>query len=569
MFKTLQQLWEILTPLDKQKLLLVFCLVIFMAMIEAIGVISIMPFLAVLSNASVIEVNPLLKKLYLLTAAQDNRQFIVYLGFISLFIVVFSSGFKIVTQYALNRFSSLQRHYFSTRLLRIYLKQKYEFFIQRNSSLLVNSILNETDQLVWSMIQPALLILSYGIVACAMVAILLFYDPLMAVLTAIVLVSFYLMIYKIVKQRLNLIGKTFAEASQQRHQSCQEALEGIKDVIINHAQQAYIDQFEHYSRIFSRNLATKDTLGQIPLHVVETVAYGCLIILAITLVISGKDVAHILPVLGLYGFAAYRMLPAAQNIYRSVTQIKFSENVFNSIKQEFALEELIQQEENKSGSLAFNREIQLRNIEFAYPNRLDKKIFTDFNLTIHKNQSIGIVGKSGCGKSTLMDILLGLLHPQKGQVYIDDVQLTDRNHEAWYRLVGYVPQTIYLADKTIAENIAFGVPTAQIDMDAVIKAAQIAQIHEFIQSNLEDSYQTMIGERGVMLSGGQRQRLGIARALYKDPEILFMDEATSALDTETEYAVNEAIRQLNGKKTLIIIAHRESSVKDCHQLIHF
>lgn len=567
MFKTLQQLWEILTPLDKRKLLLVFCLVIIMAMIEAIGVVSIMPFLAVLSNASVIEVNPLLKKLYFLTAAQDNRQFIVYLGVISLFVVVFSAGFKIVTQYALNRFSSLQRHYFSTRLLKIYLKQKYEFFIQRNSSLLVNSILNETDQLVWSMIQPALLILSYGIVVCAMVAILLFYNPIMAVLTAAVLAGFYMIIYKIVKQRLNLIGKTFVEASQQRHQSCQEALEGIKDVIINHAQQAYIDQFEQYSRTFSRNLAAKDTLGQIPLHVVETVAYGCLIILAISLVISGKDVSHILPVLGLYGFAAYRMLPAAQNIYRSITQIKFSENIFNSIKQEFALEESTQQEKFNSDSLVFNREIQLKNIDFAYPNHLDKKIFTNFNLTIHRNQSIGIVGKSGCGKSTLMDILLGLLHPQKGKVYIDDVELSDQNQDAWYQRVGYVPQTIYLADKTIAENIAFGVPTNQIDMNAVIRAAQIAQIHEFIQTNLENSYQTIVGERGVMLSGGQRQRLGIARALYKDPEILFMDEATSALDRETEQAVNEAIQNLNGKKTMVIIAHRESAVVGCDKLV--
>lgn len=566
MFHSLRELWQILTPLDRRKLLLVLMLVVIMAFIEAAGVISIMPFLAVLSNPAVIETNGLLKKIYQLFAVDNNRQFIIYLGLTSLFIVVFSAGFKIVSQYALYRFANLQRHYFSTRLLKIYLQQSYEFFIQRNSSVLVKNVLSETDELVWTLIQPALLMVSYGTVIIAMVAILLFYDPVMAISTACVLVSFYLGIYWIVKKRLNQMGSSFTQANTGRYQSCQEALSGIKDVIINHAQQSYTSSFEKDSRTYAQHIATRDTLGQVPLHVIETVGYGCLIILAIILVVSGKEVSHILPVLGLYGFAAYRMLPAAQNIYRAITQIKFSESVFENIKSEFMLEKTFSFQPSQQ-KLTFKEAISLEKICFAYPNRLDHLILKDFNLVIPKNSSVGIVGKSGSGKSTLMDIMLGLLHPQQGKILIDGVELTQDNITAWYSIVGYVPQSIYLADKTIAENIAFGIAFDQIDMQAVYIAAKQAQIHEFVERQLPQGYMTIVGERGVMLSGGQKQRIGIARALYKDPQILFMDEATSALDQETEQAVNEAIQNLSGQKTMVIIAHRESAVAKCHKII--
>lgn len=568
MFHSLKELWQILTPLDKRKLLLVLMLVVIMAFIEAAGVVSIMPFLAVLSNPAVIETNGLLKKIYQLFAVDNNRQFIVYLGFTSLFIVVFSAGFKIVSQYALYRFANLQRHYFSTRLLKIYLQQSYDFFIQRNSSILVKNVLSETDELVWTIIQPALLMVSYGTVICAMVAILLFYDPIMAISTACVLIGFYVGIFWVVKRHLNQIGSSFTQANTGRYQSCQEALSGIKDVIINSAQQGYLDSFEQDSRTYAQHIAMRETLGQVPLHIIETVGYGCLIILAIILVVSGKDVSHILPVLGLYGFAAYRMLPAAQNIYRAITQIKFSESIFENIKTEFTLEKISSAQQVQQ-PIIFNHEICLENINFSYPNRSGHLVLKNFNLVIQKNDSVGIVGKSGSGKSTLMDIMLGLLHAQQGKILIDGVELNQKNIQTWYTMVGYVPQSIYLADKTVAENIAFGVAVDKIDMQAVEFAAKQAQIHEFIEKQLPHGYMTVIGERGVMLSGGQRQRIGIARALYKDPQILFMDEATSALDYETEQAVNEAIQNLSGKKTMVIIAHRESVISRCDKIIKF
>lgn len=569
MLNSLKQLWQILSPLDKRKVIYVFILVMGMAFIESAGVISIMPFLAVLSNPNVVESNSYLKQLYDFTGAANKQNFILYLGFLSLFIVVCSTIFKIVTQYAVNRFASLQRHYFSTRLLKTYLQQNYEFFIQRNSATLAKNILSEVDQLIWTMILPALTLMSYGVVLLFMVGILLLYDPLMAIATAFVLGLFYASIYILVRKKLTQIGQEFTQANKERYQTCQEALAGIKDVMINNAEHGYIKQFEESSRVFARHIATRETLGQVPLNIIETVGYGCLIGLAMLLVVSGKAVSHILPVLGLYGFAAYRMLPAAQNMYRAISQIKFSEQVLSVLKPEFALEkdELMHIEKDSTQYLKFEHSIRLENISFAYPNRKESPILNNFSLEVNKNASLGIVGKSGSGKSTLMDIMLGLLSPQQGKVYIDDVELTGDNITQWRDLVGYVPQNIYLADKSIAENIAFGVAKIDIDLRQVEFVAKQAQIDNFIQSQLPLGYHTLVGERGVMLSGGQRQRIGIARALYKNPQVLFMDEATSALDAETEQAVNEAIQNLNGKMTMVIIAHRESAVAKCNSII--
>lgn len=570
MLYSLKQLWRILTPLDKRKVIYVLILVMGMAFIESAGVISIMPFLAVLSNPSVIDTTPVLKQIYEILGASDSKQFIVYLGLISFVVVVFSTVFKIITQYAVNRFSNLQRHYFSARLLKIYLNQKYEFYIQKNSSVLIKNVLSEVDQLIGTMILPTLTMMSYGVILLAMTGILLMYDPVMAIGTASILVFFYISIYMFVKNKLSCIGAEFTQANKERYQSCQEALAGIKDVIINNAKDGYIEQFEKSSRVFARHIATRETLGQVPLNIIETIGYGSLIGVAILLVISGKDVSHVLPVLGLYGFAAYRMLPAAQNIYRSISQLKFSEQVLKVLIPEFDLEKevIVSKAMTKNIELKFEKSIRFENISFAYPNRLDKQIIKDFSLEIKKNESLGIMGKSGSGKSTLMDLMLGLLNPQSGKIYVDDTELSDTNVDEWRNLVGYVPQFIYLADKSIAENIAFGITKDQIDIEQVKKVAKLAQIDDFIINDLKNGYEEIIGERGVMLSGGQRQRIGIARALYKNPKILFMDEATSALDIETEKSVNEAIQALEGKVTLVIIAHRLEALEKCSEKIY-
>lgn len=566
MLDIIYRLWKTLTQLEKRKFVIVLVLTILMAFLETLGVISIMPFLAVLSSPNVIQNDQKFHYFYVLLNATSYTNFIIKLGLVSMVLIVLSAIFKVIHSYGTSRFVSLQRHYLSTRLLSIYLKQDYEFFIQKNSSELTKNILSQIDQLIDNIIQPIMIIISYGLVIFAMIMLIFMHNPYMAITAFTLFLMVYVLIYLGVRKFLGRIGQEFHYANSERYKACNEVLGGIKDVKINHADQGYLKHFQEQSRIFARHLAANQTVGNVPLLLVEAMGYCAIIGLAIGLVLNNQNISTILPSLGLFGFAAYRMLPAAQNIYRAISSMRFSLDSANKILDDLYLPTQLDQKQNYS-KLSFKDRIELRNVNYAYPSDPNKNILENFSLVISCKSSIGIIGKSGSGKSTLMDILLGLLEPQQGELLVDGIVINKNNVHSWQNLVGYIPQFIYLADDTVAQNIAFGVPKDNIDMNAVIKAAKAAQIHEFIVNNLKDGYDTFVGERGVMLSGGQRQRIGIARALYRDPQVLFMDEATSALDTETEQAVNEAIQGLSGAKTMVIIAHRQTSIKCCNFIL--
>ncbi len=563
MLDIIYRLWKTLTQLEKRKFIIVLTLTILMAFLETLGVISIMPFLAVLSSPNIIQNDQKFHYFYEILNATSYTNFIIKLGLVSMVMIILSAIFKVIHSYGTSRFVSLQRHYLSTRLLSIYLKQDYEFFIQKNSSELTKNILSQIDQLVDSFIQPIMIIISYGLVIFAMIMLIFMHNPYMAITAFTLFLMVYVLIYLGVRKFLGRIGQEFHYANSERYKACNEVLGGIKDVKINHADQGYLKHFQEQSRIFAKHLAANQTVGNVPLLLVEAMGYCAIIGLAIGLVLNNQNISTILPSLGLFGFAAYRMLPAAQNIYRAISSMRFSLDSANKILDDLYLPTQFDQKQHYS-QLSFKDRIELRNVSYAYPSDPNKNILENFSLVIPCKSSIGIIGKSGSGKSTLMDILLGLLEPQQGELLVDGIVIHKTNVHSWQNLVGYIPQFIYLADDTVAQNIAFGVPKDNIDMDAVMKAAKAAQIHEFIVNNLKDGYDTFVGERGVMLSGGQRQRIGIARALYKDPQVLFMDEATSALDTETEQAVNEAIQGLTGTKTMVIIAHRESAIEKCN-----
>jgi ABC-type multidrug transport system fused ATPase/permease subunit len=269
--------------------------------------------------------------------------------------------------------------------------------------------------------------------------------------------------------------------------------------------------------------------------------------------------------MGLYGFAAYRLLPAAQIIYRGFATLKFSASALDIVHADLSLPE--ENYVRPTRILVPHQEIRLDHIRYAYPSTPDAPVFDDFSLVIPANSSVGIIGKSGAGKSTLMDLLLGLLQPQSGALQVDGTTIDASTVLSWQAAIGYVPQHIYLSDASVARNIAFGVPRDSIDVTAVERAARAAQIYDFVVSELPQGFDTAVGDRGIRLSGGQRQRIGIARALYRDPSVLFFDEATSALDAETEESLNEAIRGLSGNKTIVVIAHKESSLRFCKQVL--
>lgn len=562
----LKRIWGIFTPTERRKAAWMLVLVVMMAAAETLGVLSIMPFLSILGRPAVIHETTLLQSAYDRWGFQDTHSFIIALGVASMAVVIASSAFKTVTQHTINRFVHMLRHSISARLLSRYLRQPYEFFLTRNSSILGKNLLSEVDQLLFELIQPLSQLFAQGAIVLAMALLIFIYDPATAIGIVLVLGLLYGAIYGLVRKRLARIGLERQAANGRRYQAASEALSGIKDVKITHSAAAYQAQFEKASRLFSRHMATNDTLSQSPLYLVEATGYSMLIVVALVLLLRSNDIAHVLPALGLYGFAAYRMLPAAQVMYRGFAKLRVSSAALESIHRDLALPD--DPETTGDSVLAPRREIRLQGIRYAYPSAPDKPVLDGFDLAIPANASIGIAGRSGAGKSTLMDLLLGLLRPEAGTLSVDGVAVDAGNVATWQRTIGYVPQHIFLADASVAENIAFGVPRDRIDMQAVERAARAAQIHDFVVNDLPQGYGTNVGDRGIRLSGGQRQRVGIARALYRDPPVLLLDEATSALDAQTEEAVNEAIRRLSGSKTIVVIAHKEASLRGCQEVVN-
>src|SRR5690554_995802 len=562
----LRKLWAVLTPGERRQTWLMILLMILMALAETVGVVSIMPFLSVLARPDIVQEHSALSWLYGRFEFESSQQFITALGLASIILVIGSSAFKTIALHLLNRFTFLLRHSLSVRLLSSYLHQPYEFFLKYNSSELGRNVLSEIDQLQGGLISPLSQLLAQGAVVLAMMLLLLIYNPWIAISAAAVIGTLYGAIYTLARKRLSQTGKARQLANGRRFQTCNEALGGIKDVKIAQAVEAYQRQFSQASRDFSRHQANAQTLSQSPLYMVEAVGYTGLIVLALILMKHSNDIGHVLPVLGLYGFAAYRLLPSAQIMYRGFAQLKFSSAALDTIHQHLSLP--LGEARPVSKLIVPKKEIRLQGGDFAYPSAPDRLVLQNFNLVIPANTSVGIAGRSGAGKSTVMDILLGLLPPQAGTLTVDGVPIDASNVQNWQAAIGYVPQHIYLADASIAENIAFGVPVEKIDMLAVERASRAAQIHEFIITGLPEGYLTTVGDRGIRLSGGQRQRIGIARALYRDPPVLLMDEATSALDSETEMAITESVATLSGSKTLVVITHRQASLQFCDYVIH-
>lgn len=562
---TLSKIWALFLPSEKRRALLMLGLVTLMAAAETLGVLSIMPFLSVLARPGIVNEHPVLRTIYQNSGSESIRDFLVILGLATMVVVVISSALKTVTLHVVNRFVHFQRHSLSSRLLSRYLHQPYEFFLSRNPSELSKNILSEVDQLTFELLQPLSMLIAQGTIVLAVSLVVFIYDPMMAILIMLALGLLYGGIYLLARTRLARIGALRTAANTARYKSCNEALGGIKDVKVTGASSVYLGMFSRSSREFSRHSATAETLSQSPLYIVEAVGYSGLIMISLALLTRSQDIALVLPALGLYGFSAYRLLPAVQIMYRGFARLRFSTAVLDGVHHDLSLP--ARTEQTGGGPIVPQREIRLQNVWYAYPSAPDNPVLNDLTLVIPAKTIVGIVGKSGTGKSTIMDLILGLLHPQSGSVRVDDIDLTPKNTHQWQLSIGYVPQHIYLADTSVAENIAFGVPKQNIDMRAVERAARTAQIHDFIVNELPYGYLTPLGDRGTRLSGGQRQRVGIARALYRDPPVLLFDEATSALDRDTEEAVNRALKNVTGKKTIVIISHKETSLVHCHKVI--
>ncbi len=557
-----QNLKSILTPKERRLALLVLSMMFLNATIAAIGIASIMPFLAVVGNPAIIHTNPILSWTYQLSGAPPTRNFLLILGFLAFVVIILGSVFKALTEYATAKFVHMRRHTISCKLLHKYVNQPYVFFLNRNSADLSKSVLSEVEEVILSVLKPGMELATYSLVTCLLIGLLFFVD----LWVSLILVSFiggaYAIIYIIVRGKLNRIGIDRIKANKQRFTAAGETFGGIKDIKLLGRENAYLKRFAPPSKRFASHQANNQILRLIPKYGVEAASFGAILLVTIHFLGSEVDLSRVLPVLGIYAFTAFRLMPALQRVYQSLTILRFGLPALEALANDLTIKEKDHHREISDPPMQLNHSLVLENITYTYPNA-SSPILSKINLTIPAKTTIGIVGTTGAGKTTLLDIILGLLPLDNGRILIDGHTITNKNKRSWQRSLGYVPQHIYLSDETVTSNIAFGIPKEKIDFDAVKRAAKTAALQEFILNELTEGYDSVVGERGIRLSGGQRQRIGIARAMYNNPSVLIMDEATSALDSATEKNVIKSIDKLKGKRTIIMVAHRLSTVKDC------
>jgi len=559
-----RKILDLLDRKERQRLYQLLALIMIMGILDMVGVASILPFLAVVANPGQVAKSHYLSTLQTWTGLFDQDAFLIFLGSGVFALTVVSLSFKTLTLYAIARFSNMRNHSISTRLLSRYLSQPYVWFLAHHSADLGNQILSEVQNLVNGVLIPAIRILAQVVVLLCLVVLLLLVNPLVAFSAAAILGGAYAAIFFLARHLLVRLGNQRLAAGQARFQIAQEAMGGIKEVKLLGLEETYLRRFQGPSRRLASDTANIQIVSEMPRHLLEAVAFGGMIVLILVLMLqAGSNLSEILPTLGVFAFAGLRMFPAVQQVYQSLAWLRSSRTVLDRVHSD--MQEATGQlppTRGAIGGLFLEKQLELSHVVYAYP-ATDRPALHGLSLTIQARTTVGIVGGTGAGKTTAVDVMLGLLTPQKGALKVDGVPITSDHMRAWQNTIGYVPQQIFLVDDSVAANIAFGIPADQVDHAAVEQAAKVANLHDFIMSELPQGYQTFVGERGVRLSGGQRQRIGIARALYHDPNVLILDEATSALDNLTERAVMEAVHNLSHEKTIIMIAHRLSTVKDC------
>ncbi len=560
----LRQLNQLFNRRERWQITILYFALVTRAGVEVVGVASIMPFMSVISHPEIVQENRWLASAYNAFGFTSTTDFLTVMGIGVVVMLVTVNVVGATAQYAIVRFSWGMNHRLSMRLMAGYLAQPYSFFTQRNSAGLSKSLLGEVQQVVNGVLTPVLDMGARLIVVVAIVTLLLVVDPMLALSVAAVLGGVYGVLYVLIRKKQRRLGRQRVTANRERFKIAGEAFGGIKDVKVLGREQAFLRAFRPASWAMSRATASNQTIAFLPRYLIETLAFGGIILVILFYLRGGRDMNSILPVVSLYAVAGYRLMPEIQRLFGAFASIRFNRAALDDFLADYHhLPEA--KPETTEEPLPFEQTIEFENVTFTYPNAA-RPALDGVSLTIEKRQSIGLIGPSGSGKTTLVDLLLGLYTPDSGEIRIDGVPLTASNIRPWQRQLGYVPQHIYLTDDTVARNIAFGVPAASVDDQRVHDAARLAHIDDFVRT-MPEEYDTVVGERGVRLSGGQRQRIGIARALHHDPDVLIMDEATSALDTGTETAVMDAVRDLSGHKTIVLIAHRLSTIESCDCVI--
>jgi len=561
---SLERLW-VYIPLRRRSqfaLLLILMLIATAAEIFSIG--AVIPFLAVIASPDQVFENELVRPIIELLNIQESNQLLMPLTIIFISGAILSGFIRMTLIWLQTRLGYAIGADLSINILRKVLHQPYQVQIEKNSSEIIAGITNKVNSIADGIIIPILIIISTCFILLAVLIISLIVSPAVTLITFSSFIIIYSLIIVFTRKKIVKISKKIGEEQSRVIKILQESLGGIRDVLIDGSQEVYCAAYLNSEKPLRRAQANVHIISNCPRYGVE--AFGLTLLGLAALILSNKsgEIILFMPLLGAIALGAQRILPMMQQSYASWTYIRASKAPFEDALQllEQPLPEYTHQ---KIDPLKFDNNIRLNNIFFRY-DKSGPWTLSSLDLQIKKGSRVGLIGETGSGKSTLTDLLMSLLNPTKGSLEIDGVIVTDHNHRNWQCRIAHVPQSVYLADISIAENIAFGVPSAEINPDRVKEAAWRAQIFDTIQS-LPQGYDTHVGERGVKLSGGQRQRIGIARALYKQADVIIFDEATSSLDHETEQAVMNAIESLSKDLTIIVVAHRLSTLKGCDLIV--
>ncbi len=567
MFKLILKLFTFLDSEQRKKFYVLQILVILMGFAEVIGIASIIPFMSLVGDISQLQQDNFISQVYQASGIATEEEFIFLLGIGVLIVLAVCAIISMITAWRLSMFANVVGSEIADKLYTYYLKQNWLFHASGSSAKLTKQIANETLRVTNNILTPLLLMNSkIGLIIIMVVAIFI-YDPLVAIVGSLFFGTAYFILYAVVRARLLHNGKSISHVTEQRFSLMNEGFGGIKDILLLGRDNDFINRFHQSGQKLAYSMGNNVTLSLVPRYFMELVAFGSIIGLLLYLMNNYQsDLSKILPIVSVYALACIKLLPAFQQVYNSTANIKGNIAALESIEKdlESAMQKKINLNNTKHEYLIPKDEISLENITFTYPEK-EKAVIKSLNMLIPANNVVGIVGSSGSGKSTIIDILMGLIEPNNGNLKVDNIVINDENIRQWQNTIGFVAQSIFLSDGTIAENIAFGIPKNDINQKQVFQALKQAHLYELVQG-LEYGIDTLVGERGVKLSGGQRQRIGIARALYHKAEVLVFDEATSSLDGVTEKMIMQAIQNFKGLKTIILIAHRLKTVQKCDQI---
>lgn len=563
-FKIINKIFKILTKKQKKELLVLQILVIISSSLEVISITLIGYFMTLINDETISENNNYFYSIYQLLGTSNTTDFISLIGLLTIGVLLTSTIFSISNSWLSSLIGNKLGISLGNRLYNYYLHESWLFHTLKNSSDFTRKITHETNRTTQLFLH--LIILNSKIIFTLFMAITLFIiNP---IITLIILISFFIiywLIYQVINKKIKHNSKNVAKYIKIRIQLIFEGLGGIKEILLLNCQKNFIHHFNHSGNKIANANSTNQILVSIPRFLIEFMVITTIILL-ITYSIRSQinNFLNILPTLTIYILAGLKLLPTFQAIYASTVNVKANMVAFNILEEDLknSFQAIKTDNSNEKGLLVLQKTIKLKNISFTYSNKSSSSTINNINLTIHANKVVGFVGASGSGKTTIIDIILGLIPPDTGQILIDDKPLNSKNLSKWQAILGCVSQRIFLSDSSIKKNIAFGVPDSNIDNEKIKKVIEWAHLNDMI-ATLPKGIDTKIGEQGVQLSGGQQQRIGIARALYHNAGVILLDEATSSLDGLSEKFIMDSINDFSGKKTIIIVAHRLKTVQKC------